>query len=50
MDYSFQEGDVVKGSGYKLDDFKHLVVMLNQMLLTPALPQLSTIRCKYSHA
>ncbi|XP_059169977.1 G2/mitotic-specific cyclin-B3-like [Physella acuta] len=44
------EGDVVKGSGYKLDDFKHLVVMLNQMLLSPALPQLSTIRCKYSHA
>ncbi|CAG5125667.1 unnamed protein product [Candidula unifasciata] len=43
------EGDVVKSSGYMLDDFKDLVVALNKMLHARPIPQLSTIRSKYAH-
>ncbi|KAI8740149.1 G2/mitotic-specific cyclin-B3 [Biomphalaria glabrata] len=43
------QGDLVKSSHYKVDDFKHLIVALNKMLLSPAVPQLNTIRSKYSH-
>lgn len=45
------DGEVVKGSGYELEDFKHLITPLNKMLLSvPTLSSsLSTVRGKYSH-
>ncbi|CAL1533170.1 unnamed protein product [Lymnaea stagnalis] len=45
------DGEIVKGSGYELKDFKHLIAPLNKMLLSlPTLPSsLSTVRGKYSH-
>lgn len=44
-----QEGDIVKSSGYVLADFKDLVVTLNKMLHARPIPQLLTVRSKYSH-
>ncbi|KAH9514220.1 G2/mitotic-specific cyclin-B3 [Bulinus truncatus] len=43
------DGDIVKSSSYKLEDFKHIVIALNKMLHSPHIPQLNTIRSKYSH-
>jgi len=43
------EGDVIKASGYSLDDLKTTVSFLNQMLHAKPISQLNTIRGKYSH-
>lgn len=43
------EGDLVKASGYELDDFKALVPKLNEMLHGAKKSKLQTVYCKYSH-
>lgn len=43
------EGEVVESSGYQVGHIKDLVSSLNQMLHNRPVPQLSTIRSKYSH-
>uniref|UniRef100_A0A0B6YTC7 Uncharacterized protein n=1 Tax=Arion vulgaris TaxID=1028688 RepID=A0A0B6YTC7_9EUPU len=43
------EGDVVKSSGYTVQDMKYHIVALNKMLHIHPIPQLSTIRSKYNH-
>jgi len=43
------EGEVVTSSGYNVDDLKEMIIALNQMLHARPIPQLNTIRSKYSH-
>jgi len=43
------DGEVVQASGYSLDDIEEMIKALNKMLHARPIPQLSTIRSKYSH-
>ncbi|XP_005100335.1 G2/mitotic-specific cyclin-B3 [Aplysia californica] len=43
------EGEVVQSSGYTVEKIKDMVLALNTMLHARPIPQLSTIRSKYSH-